>query len=181
MLEITDGALLMLAVLLFFDSEGLLPAFLAAAVLHETGHLLTLWATGGTLRRLRVSAVGGRMDCMLPEGRLRCFAVHFAGPAMNLAAFAVFRALDCSLLAGANFVLFLFNLLPVCPLDGFACLEILAGRCGVRLRQAVSVGFTLFLCTFGAFLFCTGNGVSLAAISVFLAVFSYKNLQKASK
>lgn len=181
MLEITDSALLMLAVLLFFDSENLLPSFLAAAAVHETGHVLALCATGGRLRRLRISAVGGRMDCVLPEGRARCFAVHFAGPAMNLAAFALFRALGCYLFAGANFVLFLFNLLPVCPLDGYACMDALTGGSGLRAGRAISTGFTLALCGFGIYVFYVGNGFSLAMICVFLAVFSYKNLQKSPK
>ncbi len=138
MLEVTDGALLMLALLLFFDSEGLLPSFLAAAAFHELGHVLALWATGGKLRRLRLSAVGGRMDCVLPSGRLRCFAVHLAGPAANLAAFLLLRAAGAYLFAGANFVLFGFNLLPVSPLDGYSCLETLAAerRGAAKKRRA---------------------------------------------
>lgn len=181
MLEVTDGALLMLAVLLFFDSEALLPSFLAAAALHELGHVLALRATGGTLRRLRVSAVGGRMDCTLPDGRARCFAVHFAGPAANLTAFLLARAFGSYLFAGANFVLFLFNLLPVCPLDGYACLETLTNGRGLRLRRTASAAAAVLLCTFGVCLFCTGKGVSLLAIGAFLAVFSGKNLQKRAK
>ncbi len=177
MLEVTDGALLMLALLLFFDSEGLLPSFLAAAAFHELGHVLALWATGGKLRRLRLSAVGGRMDCVLPSGRLRCFAVHLAGPAANLAAFLLLRAAGAYLFAGANFVLFGFNLLPVSPLDGYSCLETLAGGTARRGQKAAGFCLALVLCTFGAYLFCTGNGLSLAAIGAFLAVFSYKNLQ----
>ena len=109
MLEITDSAVLMLSVLLFCDSENLLPAFLAAAALHELGHILALLACGGRLRRLRVSALGGRMDCALPEGQGRCFLIHLAGAAMNFAAFALFRPLGCPRLAGANFVLFLLT------------------------------------------------------------------------
>ncbi len=178
MLEITDSAVLMLSVLLFCDSENLLPAFLAAAALHELGHILALLACGGHLRRLRVSALGGRMDCALPEGQGRCFLIHLAGAAMNFAAFALFRPLGCPRLAGANFVLFLFNLLPVCPLDGYACLETISGKRSAPARRLLSTGFAILLLLAGSYLFFTGNGVSLAAAGAFLTVFSRKNLQK---
>lgn len=178
MLEITDSFILMLALLLFFDSEGLLPAFLMAAMLHETGHVLALWATGGELRRLRVTAVGGRMDCVLPESRARRFAVHLAGAAMNFAAFALFRALGCYLIAGANLVLGGFNLLPVCPLDGYACIDALLEGGFARTRRVLSVGFASVLLAFGTYMFWAGKGVSLAVIGAFLVLNSGKNLQK---
>lgn len=177
MLEVSDSALVMLAALFLFDSENLLPSFLAAAALHELGHLIALRLSGGKLRRLRLTAAGGRMDCVLPEGRLPCFAVHFAGPAANLAASALFRALGFPLPAGANFVLSVFNLLPICPMDGYACLEALAGGAGRRARAVLSLGFAMLLFAAGSYIFCIGNGISLAVIGTFLTVFSGKNLQ----
>ena len=178
MLEITDGAILMLSLILFFDSEGLLPVFLLAAALHELGHLLALWACGGRLRRLRIFALGGRMDCVLPKKRMQCFFVHFAGAAMNFAAFAVFRLLGCTMLAGANFVLSAFNLLPVCPLDGYACLEVLLGGRFQAAGKYLSTGFAVILLVFGSYIFYSGGGISLSAIGIILAFFSCKNLQK---
>lgn len=178
MLEITDSAVLMLSLLLFFDSEGLLPVFLIAAALHELGHLLALWVCGGRLRRLRVSALGGRMDCVLPEGQMQCFFVHFAGAAMNFAASAVFRLLGCTMLAGANFVLLAFNLLPICPLDGCACLEVLLGGRFQAAEKYLSTGFAIAVLLFGSYIFYCGGGISLAAIGMFLTVFSCNNLQK---
>ncbi|NBH78160.1 hypothetical protein D3Z52_08230 [Clostridiaceae bacterium] len=177
MLEVSDSALVMLALLFFFDSEGLLLPFLAAAALHELGHLLALRLTGGTLRRLCLTAAGGRMDCILPDGRLACCAVHFAGPAANLAAAALFRTLGFPLFAGANFVLSAFNLLPICPMDGYACLEAIAGGAARRARAALSLCFAILLCAAGSCIFCAGYGVSLAVIGTFLTVFSAKNLQ----
>lgn len=178
MLEVSDSAVLMLSLLLFFDSEGLLPVFLMAAALHELGHLIALRACGGRLRRLHISALGGRMDCTLPEGRAKRFCIHAAGAAMNLAAFVFFRLLGWPLAAGANFVLLALNLLPVCPLDGYACLEeLLDGRFQVPGR-CLSAGFAALLLLFGTYIFCSGGGVSLAAIGVFLTFFSGKNLRK---
>lgn len=178
MLEITDDAVLMLSLLLFFDSEGLLPVFLTAAALHELGHLTALRLCGGKLRRLRISAVGGRMDCVLPEGRARCFLIHSAGALMNLLASGVCRMMGFPMLAGANFVLSIFNLLPVCPLDGYACLETLASPFRPAAAKLISIGFAIILFLSGIYLFSLGNGVSLAAVGAFLTLFSSKNLQK---
>ena len=178
MLEVTDSAVVMISLLLFFDSENLLPVFLIAAALHELGHLAALRLCGGKLRRLRLSAVGGRMDCVMPEDRARCFFIHFAGAAMNFAAFALFRLLDLPLLAGANFVLSIFNLLPVCPLDGYACIEALSGERLPHAAEWLGTGFTILRSLFGIWIFYVGNGLSLAVIGLSLTVFSCKNLQK---
>ena len=97
---------------------------------------------------------------------------------MNFAAFALFRLLDLPLLAGANFVLSIFNLLPVCPLDGYACIEALSGERLPHAAEWLGTGFTILLSLFGIWIFYVGNGLSLAVIGLSLTVFSCKNLQK---
>ena len=97
---------------------------------------------------------------------------------MNFAAFAVFRLLGCTMLAGANFVLSAFNLLPVCPLDGYACLEVLLGGRFQAAGKYLSTGFAVILLVFGSYIFYSGGGISLSAIGIILAFFSCKNLQK---
>lgn len=108
----------MLAWINYCDSQSLLPSVLCAAVAHELGHLLCVWAVGGRVILLRLTAAGAelRMDGALSYVReLLCV---LSGPAVNLL-LAVWAAQTGRLVfSGLNLALGLFNLLPLSALDG---------------------------------------------------------------
>ena len=56
--EISGGALLMLAALYYLDGQGVLPLALLACALHEAGHWLAIRALGGRITALRLTCVG---------------------------------------------------------------------------------------------------------------------------
>ena len=88
---------------------------MAAAFVHEMGHLIAISATGAKMGNIRIGARGARMDALLtsPKQELLCAA---AGPVASFALLGlahVFPSLAiCALIQAA------FNLLPVYPFDG---------------------------------------------------------------
>ena len=113
----------LVAVLLLFDSSGMVAAGLAAAALHEVSHLGAMYAFGCMPERINFNMFGidivrtSRPD----HGYQRDAAVSLAGPAANLLAAGLFSVLPWPMaqnLVLADWTLFLFNILPIEPLDG---------------------------------------------------------------
>jgi stage IV sporulation protein FB len=106
----------------------LLGMILAAAVLHELGHLVVLWLLRAKILALRVGILGAVLetDCrrLTYGGEL---AAVLAGPVMNLlsACFLSRFAPEQETFIGIHLALGGFNLLPVRPLDGGRGLELL--------------------------------------------------------
>ena len=99
---------------------------LAAAALHEGGHLAALYLLGGRAEGLRVTVFGAALET--DAARLSYpaeLAVVLAGPAVNLLCGLVLSALGAWTAAGAHLSLCAFNLLPVRPLDGGRALQLL--------------------------------------------------------
>ena len=129
---------LFVAVLAFFfsiDTYGMAGPGIAAAALHECGHLAVLALVGEPPKAIRLHAFGAEIVRRgEPRGYLREAAVDLAGPCANLfllggCAIAGFGAKK---FAAANLLIGALNLLPVDPLDGGQALHALL--C-LRLRE----------------------------------------------
>lgn len=128
--RITGGFALL--ALWFAAANGWAPlvTVLAAAAVHEGGHWLVLRILGAEVTGFRLSVLGAVLET--DSGRLSYggeLAAVLAGPAANLLAALTLTALGGGrwpAAIGANLVLCLFNLLPVCPLDGGRALYLLA-------------------------------------------------------
>lgn len=123
-LELTPGFCLLVAALLYLDRDGVVPWALLAMACHELGHFLALKWWGKGVKELRLTAMGAEMlpveGWRLSPGREAVCLL--AGPAVNFGLALVSARLGNSLFAGLNLALGVFNLLPVCPLDGGQCL-----------------------------------------------------------
>lgn len=111
------------AVLLLFDRSGLAAAGLLAAAIHETAHLGTMHALGCMPEKIRFGPFGiDIVRSSRPDHEYwKDAAVSLAGPFANLAAAGFFflsRSSAAGIFALANLALFLFNFLPMEPLDG---------------------------------------------------------------
>lgn len=137
--SISAGFLVSLLLAAIISPPEVAAAVLAAAALHEAGHLAALRTFGVRAEEIRLGAFGAVIvaagAARLSYGRE--LIVTLAGPAVNLicAPLIAVSAAHCSweegyLLAGAHLALGLFNLLPVPPLDG-----------GQAVRLAVSYFF----------------------------------------
>jgi Zn-dependent protease len=127
-------------------SAGLLMAvgLFASILLHELGHAWMGRAFKVDSRLIELNGLGGlcHFDRSLPASVLQRTLVYLAGPFANLVLWQAFKALSVSTtvagaaftgnrlpavvlssLAGLNFLLLVFNLLPAFPLDGGRVLE----------------------------------------------------------
>lgn len=175
-IEVRDGFIVLLTALWCVDGTNVLPLFLLAAAIHEAGHVLTLYLSGGRMHRLVLTCCGAVLRCALPEGRCARAAVCLAGPAASFALTAAAGALGAWRLAGASALLGLFNLLPMPPLDGGMALFYLCGgrfpaaRNGAALLSAAGVLLT------GIGLQQAGGGIWLLLTGGLIAAKSLKGL-----
>ena len=123
-LEVSGGFLLLTAVLYYFDTDNLLLIAFFSSALHELGHLLAIYLLGGRVAKLRLTCMGA--EIVLSARRQLAHWKHciiaLAGPGTNLALILLLLPNAGHgrgyLFIGVNFVLCVFNLLPISQLDG---------------------------------------------------------------
>ena len=114
--SVSPTFLISVAVHLWFGLSAWLKDLLLAALLHELGHMVALWYYGVPIRDIRLTSLGAVMRV----GAISCRAELVsaaAGPVVNaLLAAAFIRPFP--IFGLCNLGLFLFNILPLYPLDG---------------------------------------------------------------
>ena len=112
----TDGGFwLVLGLMALLFPVRFLAGTLLAALIHELGHFLAIWMTGGKVLRICLRAGGVRIETapMTPGREALC---ALAGPAAGSVTMLAWRWFPELALAG--FVQTVFNLIPIYPLDG---------------------------------------------------------------
>lgn len=187
---------MVLAAFVALSSPVLLGALLAAALLHEWGHVAALRRFGGQISHLTISPFGVEMT-IADTTRLSYGAellVTLAGPAVNLLLAVMLGLLgsrweSAYVFAGAQLVLGLFNLIPARPLDGGRLLWLAVAWLtepftADRVASAASVVFAAVLLTGGAAVFYrTGDSpfLLLGAFGLLLSSMREKGLVKFSR
>ena len=176
----TVGAILLL--MLLFDRDGVCLLTLAAAFLHELGHILAARLLHVPLRAIRLGFLGARLEIggrMLSYGEEWSLAA--AGPTVSLFASALAAPLwsltsHARVFSCASLVLGLLNLLPIRTFDGGRMTECFLrrflGEVWVeRVMRPISLGFLLLLWLGSVyFLLRAGDGLSLLCFSMSLLV-----------
>lgn len=137
-LEVSGGAMALLALLYYLDDRGAMPWVLLGCLLHEGGHWWAIRALGGRVVRLRLSWAGAelRLSAAHPLPDWGMVWAALAGPGINLGVAWLSALLARRMggrlyfFAGINLGLALFNLLPVGWLDGGRALESLLSQLG---------------------------------------------------
>ena len=115
-LSVSPCFVLFVCAFCYLDRLGLFFPFLLSAALHEGGHLLALRLMRLPVREIRIGLTGTVIRAELPD-RSSALLCLLAGPAVNLLLALLFRRSAPALCLCSTF-LFLYNMLPVCPLDG---------------------------------------------------------------
>ena len=166
-----------------YDTSGTAVISVCAALLHEIGHLLCLFWYGETPQSLKLGLAG--MEIVRAKGQklsvYQEIMVSLAGPLVNLALFALLATLSgwgagerLMEAAMVNFMLALFNLLPVSALDGGRAMYFfLCSLCTAPTAQRVVTVCSivcLLPCAFIGFflLLQSGYNFSLLLVTVYL-------------
>lgn len=121
-LTVSPGCLFLLALGWYLGVGRMLRCCVAAAVLHEGGHLLACFLLWVPVRRFQITCCGGVLETGRPLTGGEEVVVALAGPMMNLLLAFVMLPFGGdpggAVFLGVNVLLGLFNLLPLLPLDG---------------------------------------------------------------
>lgn len=177
----------MFLAILFFSLElaVVLLGVFSCVLLHEFGHSLAALKCGSTVHNIHLFPIGGVAQVDLPVGEPKKeFFITICGPLVNLFLAPIFliagalmmgeattdTALTtvqqigsyCLLMCLMNVVMFVFNLLPMFPMDGgriFRSSMAIAGvpyekstAIAVRVGQVLAFGFGVFGIYLGAYL-----------------------------
>lgn len=168
--------LFLLALAFMLGDGGRFAAIMAAALLHELGHIIAAALLGTGLRfcRTEVSGISLKYD-FSTVSPLREAAVCLAGPALGIAVFLIsYRNGSTAYFAGASAALAIFNLLPISYLDGGCALSailsaILPPDTVWRICRVLSLFFTAVLWCASVFLMLRTKGdLSVMAVSIYI-------------
>ena len=172
--NVSAGAVLLFALMYFFDGSGLASAAVPAILVHELGHLLPLKLTGHALRRITVGVFGLEIDYAgHPEGAAALLCIG-GGPLSGLAyalAACAFGGAFWRMSGAVSAVLTAFNLLPILPLDG--------GRLVAAVTDTVFAGklsrvAALLLALGGAWIALRFHALSLLVMGAWLTVCNFR-------
>jgi stage IV sporulation protein FB len=166
--EVRPAAALLFALALFFDTDGLVSAMVPAICVHELGHVLLLKLCGRRVTCLRVGLAGLELDYAPGLDGLQGVLCAAAGPIAG----GVYALTACSVgkpfwtvSGAASFVLTVFNLLPIAPLDGGRVLcALLPGIAGRRSSFAAAA----LLLAGGVWMFLAYRSLSLLIAGAWL-------------
>lgn len=177
-IHIGVNTLLLFAFLLVFDRSLTILIPLAAALLHELGHISVMLLCGVSVRRIDITLFGAEISggCLDNAKKAARIAIYSAGAAVNLLSGCIGEALGLRFFADCSFALAAVNLLPIKTLDG-GCIvntifeDVGCGQFIIELLSALSL-FVLWLAAAYVLLLCGGN-LSLMAFIAYLFVTLY--------
>ena len=173
--RITVGyeAIAAITAVILLDGENRIIRCVAAALLHELGHLLMMRLCGVRVRGITLRLFDVQIAADSPDSFRHDVWITLGGPMVNLL-FAAVLVPAGSFFGLAHLALGCFNLLPAASLDGGRLFYLLLSRrfdervC-VRAVQIVSFILLLPLMTAGIYLlFQSGYNYSLLIVSLYL-------------
>lgn len=174
-----------LCCMLLIDRTGLvLPTFFAVFI-HETGHILAMWASDCQPKAIRLIPTSVQITRSFSCKKRGEFAITLCGPLFNLVVFGVLLA-NYSLFkneqslhfAILNLVIAIFNLLPIAGLDGGMLLSLLLSRFldiykSESIVRIIGVVFGFFTFIFGVYLWVSETmNISVFFIAIYFIICS---------
>ena len=171
--------------MLEIDRTGLVIPTLFAVFIHESGHLLAMWAADCQPKAIRLIPSSVQIIRGFSPKRGGEIAVTVCGPLSNLviagvliANYAMFGAEQSLTFGILNLVIAVFNLLPVSGLDGGTLLTLIIAHFtdiyrAERIVRIVTAAFAFVAFLLGVYLWVSGTlNISVFIVAVYLAVCS---------
>lgn len=171
--------------MLVIDRTGLVIPTLFAVFIHESGHLLAMWAADCQPRAIRLIPSSVQIVRGFSPKRCGEVAITVCGPAANLVIFGVlianyyiFNSEQSLIFSLLNLVIAVFNLLPVSGLDGGALLTAAIARFtdiykAERIVRIITAIFAFVAFLLGVYLWVSGTvNISVFIVAMYLAVCS---------
>jgi len=173
-ISVSPGFLLLAAWLNYVDEQGIFWLGLLCCAAHEMGHLAVLYILEKPVKRICITVFGAEILMKSDLSYGQELAAAIAGPSVNLGLAAVLCYFPGGeLIAGMNFLLGCFNLLPFGQMDGGRCLSCLGSilfgpGAGERTVCAVSWLVGTLAAGTGILLWRMGGNLTLLFISLWL-------------
>ncbi|MBR3968544.1 MAG: hypothetical protein IKJ93_03030 [Clostridia bacterium] len=174
-----------LCFMLVIDRTGLIIPTLFAVFIHESGHLLAMWAADCQPKAIRLIPTSVQIVRSFSAKKYGEAAIAFCGPAANLVMFSVlfsnysiFSSEQSFKFSILNLVMAVFNLLPVSGLDGGTLLTILLSRFtdiykAESIVRIITGIFSFCSLLLGVYLAVSGTvNISVFIVAVYLGVCS---------
>ena len=172
-----------ICIMLATDRTGLVIPTLFASLIHEVGHLFSMWASDCAPKEIRLIPATVQIIEDYPKSRKASAWILLCGPLANTAVFAALY-INSALTGSAaslrfaiiNAVVAAFNLMPVTGLDGGRLLVLLLllrndEYSAVRAVNIITAVFAAAAFTAGAFLAISGTAnLSVFIVALYLAV-----------
>lgn len=165
------------------DRTGLIISTILAVLIHESGHLLAMWAADCQPKAIRLIPTSVQIIRGFSHKRCGEFAIAFCGPAANLIFFLVFyinyfafKNEDILAFAVLNLVIAVFNLMPVSGLDGGTILTLILSKFtniykAESIVRIITAAFSFIAFLLGVYLWVSGSvNISVFIVSLYLAV-----------
>ena len=188
MKKVKFGASFFLLILLGFVSGQVLMLinYLLALSLHELAHLFVSIKKGYTLKKIKIDMFGMSVDINEKIDNRDVFGINIAGPFFNLLlcvfCMALYWVIPNSFFylnsfCMSNFIIAIFNLLPVYPLDGGKIFHglIKNGRTYKRLNIIIRISFSLLFITLFIFTCFVKPNLIFLLFAIFFIISKNKN------
>ena len=172
-----------LCFMIAIDRTGLIIPTLFAVFIHESGHLLAMWAADCQPKAVRLIPTSVQIIRGFSTKKYGEAAIAFCGPAANMVLFGVLYAnynifgSEISLnFAILNLVIAVFNLLPVSGLDGGTILTLFIARFtnvykAESIVSIITVVFAVVAFLLGVYLASIGTvNISVFIVAIYLLV-----------
>lgn len=172
-----------LCFMIAIDRTGLIIPTLFAVFIHESGHLLAMWAADCQPKAVRLIPTSVQIIRGFSTKKYGEAAIALCGPAANLVLFGVLYAnynifgSEISLnFAILNLVIAVFNLLPVSGLDGGTILTLFIARFtnvykAESIVRIITVVFAVVAFLLGVYLASSGTvNISVFIVAIYLLV-----------
>lgn len=169
--------------MLVIDRTGLILPTIFAVFIHESGHLLAMWAADCQPKVIRLIPTSVQIIRGFSSKKYSELAITICGPAANLVVFGVFwvnsiifKNEESLKFAILNLVIAMFNLLPISGLDGGTLLSLFLAKFtdiykAESIVRIITVIFAFIAFLLGVYLWVSGTvNISVFIVAVYLAV-----------